>query len=435
MSIYKVLPKTQSHRDDQAELKKIKDANERRNTYARLRGFMLGVRIFLYILILWSILTESGYLAPQLIYFTGSKILAIGMLVIIICLIEGIKYAGGTLLVRMFTQNWFKDGYHYWGIGFLLLLLVGTAFGGSAYFSIFGAPEIPAAFDRVSTNVELIDLDAIHSQYDQRIALEEDAISTASSMTWRGAIVSDGREIIQSAQDNKEEIEQQRQLEISAAITENQRRQNGHDTGLRDIGATLGAFGGIGEALTLLCLILTGVFERNVYNELPEAPEVEAQKRALPTSQKQSSGGDGGIGVPPGVTYDPVTPPIQTVPPVPNGAVPQSVPPVPNGKKVLSEQGDTPFTSSNGEQQRNGVETVFLEDSHTIEHVTANGEIKRMRRVDVSRRIRLYTKRIKEYSERIAAGEGNKKTQEALENSQEWLVYWESRLKEFQVPA
>lgn len=434
VSIYKT-QQTISNKGAEQEIQRIKDIQERNTTFSRLGGFMLSIRVVLYILIAWSVFTESGFLYPQLFYFTGSKIAAIVVLIMVIAIIEGIKLGGGRLFVRMCVQNWFKDGWHYWGFGALIFLLVGTAFVGSFHFSTRGARHIPKGMDRISSNIDLIDIDAIHSQYDTRINQERQTLSTASTMTWRGNIVSDGREIIAATQATIDQIEEQRQNELNAAIMENQRRQADHDTSLSSIGTWLGAFGGIGEALTLICLLLGGVYERAVYQELPDAPEVAVQKSRAKASQKPLSDESGGQGVPPHRPTVPVDGPVNTVRTVPKVPVPKPASPVLNGRSHLSEQGGTVFASSQGDTAGNSVDTVFLEDTHTILHMGENEEEKRYTRRDVKGMVRKYNNRIKNYQKKIDTGNATDKTEEALANCQAKVRYWQSRLTEFMVPA
>jgi len=122
----------------------------------------------------------------------------------------------------------------------------------------------------------------------------------ANKMTWKGKIVEDGRRLAKKAADQKATIETNRQAEIAAAISENNRRTEYYNSKLQHSGAWFTGFAGLGEVIKLICLIFIGNYEAGARKEVG-AGSSPTQGAASPISQ--SFMGSGGYGHTPRMQY------------------------------------------------------------------------------------------------------------------------------------
>lgn len=103
--------------------------------------------------------------------------------------------------------------------GAFFLAAIGTVcfVGMCLYFDWQGAPVISEYVKKQTAPPTLLDLDAINKDHDARIAIEEEQSKRASSMTWKGSIVTDGRKLLAKTQESKALIEEQRAAAIAQA--------------------------------------------------------------------------------------------------------------------------------------------------------------------------------------------------------------------------
>jgi len=103
--------------------------------------------------------------------------------------------------------------------GAFFLAALGTVcfVGMCLYFDWKGAPVVAEYVKKQTAPPTLVDLDAINAEYDSRIAIEEEQSKRAAKMTWKGAIITDGRKLLAKTQENKDRIEAQREEAIARA--------------------------------------------------------------------------------------------------------------------------------------------------------------------------------------------------------------------------
>lgn len=103
--------------------------------------------------------------------------------------------------------------------GAFFLAALGTVcfVGMCLYFDWKGAPVIAEYVKKQTAPPTLVDIDVINADYDSRIAIEEEQSKRAAKMTWKGAIITDGRKLLEKTQQNKDRIEAQREEAIASA--------------------------------------------------------------------------------------------------------------------------------------------------------------------------------------------------------------------------
>lgn len=156
-------------------------------------------------------------------------------------------------------------------IAFLLKLVafIGV-FAASITLSLTGAPDVAESYRETRTPVEssLIDLEAIKSEFDNKIASERQDIVHASNMTWKGAIIKDGRQIIKEAKANISILEKSRQNALKDARGQNDSIIQDYNSDTAKAGNWMTGFAGAGEVLALLILFFLANYKSGALSEV-----------------------------------------------------------------------------------------------------------------------------------------------------------------------
>jgi len=407
-----------NRRIKERQLSRIQNKNQQESIQDRLGSFITLISVILFVLIIWSILTESAFLWPTFKNNTGSSLWAGFLTIVVVIVIEAAKLGAGPLWLQFKTHGWFGDGAYYWIFYVFITLVVLIGFGGSATFSIKGGPTIASNLKNQSSTLSLIDLDSIHAKYNDLKSQELIKQAQGAQMTWRGKVVSDGRQIINEAQATINKYEELRMTEIESAMQENERRRQAHEASISNFGGWVQGLGGIGELLTLLLITLRLLYYRAVADEQVDEDDPEVNYEA---SQSPDPGpAPGGSTTP--------TPQPQ--------AQQRSIQDILRDGMLNLPRGEAETVQTLSEQQKThpagtDIRKIHIRDDRVIEHKGEDGRTRLYRIQDVDGFISKYQRRVDDLVDRIKQGKATARTQAALENNQTKLNYWTQRRQEF----
>lgn len=364
---------------DSQEYQEIKKIAEQTTFFERLRPLYRIIRwLFLPALILWSVVTEFGFLYSFIYRITNAVGLATALTILLVSLIELAKVLGGVYAVRFFAQGWVAERPgRYVPFIFVLGMMVLPAYAGSFFLSVRGAPDLVENVHHLTTTLPQIDIDSLNTKYDLRIKSEQKKQVDAHNTKWRGSITVGATRLSNTIQETISVIEQQRAQEIAQATAENNRRLQVETIKVEKLGGWLQGFGGFAEVFTVICLVLLGMFERYAIEEDPDSSPTHSHQ--VPINIK------------------------------PKTIVKQQA--IENSNHRAEIKGFSIGLNS-AEGQKEGV--------HTIAHTNTRGITIHYTPRDVRGFIQKYNKRLVK-----AQDEG------ARINNQRWVEYWEGRMKEF----
>lgn len=223
---------------------------------------------------LFSGMTEGFYVFSNFQTTLNSNTQALILTAIIVVLIEG-----GSIILG---KSMFEDIRHgaIGGSGSEVFVFVLKTIGFlicytfSVILSIGGAPQTTERVKEQRSPIVLVSIDSIHQKYDALLAIEDEDIGKANSMTWKGKIVEDGRDIIKAAKERKSEIDQDRRNDIEKAEAENKRRQDKYNAATLATGKWTMKFTGIGQLLMLICLFFSYGYQSAEAEEMGINPSV-----------------------------------------------------------------------------------------------------------------------------------------------------------------
>lgn len=242
-----------------------------------------------------SAFTEGTHLYTNFQDTFHSGFLPMALTVLIVLFIELGQYFAINKVVDDLREGVFAESMNHVA-AFVIAAIIGVVLMGiSVTLSVQGAPITNEYFKKQKTPLELVNLDEINARYDNQISGEQKTLDMANKMTWKGKIVEDGRRLAKKAADQKATIEKNRQAEIAAATSENNRRTEEYNSKLEHSGAWFTGFAGLGEVIKLICLIFIGNYEAGARKEVG-AGSSPTQGAAAPISQ--SFMGSGGYSTP-----------------------------------------------------------------------------------------------------------------------------------------
>ncbi len=336
----------------------------------------------------------------------------------------------------LINGDW-KEGLHYsqaFSLKAVFALLAGFC---SVFWSIKGSPDIADFLTRRTSPIELVDLTTIHSRYDDQLSEQKKVQDQAASMTWRGKIVSDGRQLLQQAEAQKAQIEQLRATEINEAMQENDRRRELYESRITQRGNWFLSFAGGGQVLGLLIVVFIRVFEYGVFSELPDEPEADGDEEERLQQERYGALAPGGrhahVSARPSMQIrmpwldkDQVeTPRAQAQTQVAAKVV-----------KPMSGQGRSSSDKLKDKlPDQVGGQVVLIGQELVFEHMGEDGQVTHYDLKSVRGFYKKYARRVRETEDKLAAAQRNNDQRlitihsKALNNRQRWQEYWQTALE------
>lgn len=241
---------------------------------------------FLYpIAAIYSAFTGGSALLVYIQSITNHFTAAITLTVLVAIVIEVAKYFFGNAVSDDVRQHvWTESTNHVTAFVLKSVAFVGV-FAFSVTLSLTGAPDVAQDYRETTTpvDVRLVNLDSINAYYDAQIGAERDDIAAGGKMTWKGAIIADGRAVIKTAKANISEYETKRTMAINEAQATNTETIKEYDSETAKAGNWLTGFAGLGEALAIIILLFVGNYQSGAEKEVLEVV-------APPSTNSQSTG-------------------------------------------------------------------------------------------------------------------------------------------------
>jgi hypothetical protein len=240
---------------------------------------------FLYpIAAIYSAFTGGSALLVYIRSITNHFTAALTLTVLVAIVIEVAKYFFGNAVSDDVRQHvWTESSNHVTAFVLKAVAFVGV-FAFSITLSLTGAPDVATEYREASTpvGIHLVNLDSINAYYDAQIAAEREDISAGEKMTWKGAIIADGRTVIKTAKTNIQDYETKRSSAINGAQATNNETIKEYDSDTAKAGNWLTGFAGLGEALAIIILLFVGNYQSGAEKEVLSVA-------AVPTTNGQSS--------------------------------------------------------------------------------------------------------------------------------------------------
>lgn len=244
---------------------KIRASNkvkEQPNTHTGRFSFMyVSIKIALALFVFFSILTEASFFCTTMLSTTSNIYISLGITALLVALIEIVKLKSGEVFFRSVIRKWNKEGSHYQITFTLVTIFLIAGVSASVFISLRGTPMTVDFLSRATVDLQLVDENKINAQFDKQIAIQEKNVKTASTMTWKGSIVTDGRAIAKKANDTMAEIEKQRSAALSNAIRTNDAKSARFENRTSKLGIAFTWAAGILEGLTLVALFFREHFK------------------------------------------------------------------------------------------------------------------------------------------------------------------------------
>jgi hypothetical protein len=178
-------------------------------------------------------------------------------------------FLGGAVGEDIRQHVWTESSNHVAAFALKALAFLGF-FAFSITLSLTGAPDVAEDYRSAAVPVDglLIRTDSISNYYDAKIEAERADITAASTMTWKGAIVADGRKIIRAAKANIKDYENQKAAALLDAKAENNQTKAAYEAETATAGNWLTGFAGLGEALALVILLFAGNYRSGAEKEV-----------------------------------------------------------------------------------------------------------------------------------------------------------------------
>jgi len=231
------------------------------------------------IAIAYSLFTGFTFLYTHFIASFQNAAAAVFVSTVLVVGIEAGFYWMAKEALEDIADGSYRDGNHY-TVAFMIKAAGVILFGGcSLLFSLKGSPAVAEFYTRKNDPIVLVDKKEINARYDAQVVEANKSQEKASTMTWRGKIVEDGRNLYNTAEDLKIEIEKNRSQELADAKKENEERTTLYESKITNSGHWFLGFAGGGQAVSLLILIFILVYEHGV------AIEEKSQQSKNPDGQ------------------------------------------------------------------------------------------------------------------------------------------------------
>lgn len=244
--------------DNIAEMKSIVLENEKFTFNSRLSVAKWFVKwMLLPSLIIVSILTEHAFVFTSVLDITGLAIAAWIASAVFIVIVEGIKIRLGYVWVKFISNAWLREkGNHYkYAFGLITIVLSGALFA-SVTCSVKG---IPIAFE--------IAAEWVYNPKNEQLEEIDRQIADARATKWKGTTTNESTKAITTLSEQRASIVEHMLID-----------KNRFKERVKSIGTSFKAFGGGGEAMTILALLFLATFNRYSYIEMPEDEKEKIRK-------------------------------------------------------------------------------------------------------------------------------------------------------------
>ena len=217
---------------------------------------------------IYSAFTQGAALYVYLDRVINSALIALIFTVVVAIIIEIAKYFFGKAVSDDARQHvWTESREHVFAFVLKLVAFIGV-FAFSITLSLTGAPDVAKDYRETSTPVQLVSTDSVSAYYDAKIKAERHDIAAGERMTWKGAIIADGRKIIRTAKANIKDYENQKAAALAETKAANIHTMNEYQAETEKAGGWLTGFAGLGEALALLILLFVSNYRSGAEKEV-----------------------------------------------------------------------------------------------------------------------------------------------------------------------
>lgn len=269
------------------EYQRISNSSNDKSSFISRNAALNYLLLFLLypIAAIYSAFTQGSALFVYLDRVINNALTATIFTALVAIIIEIAKYFFGRAVSDdLLQQVWCESTNHIAAFVLKAIAFVGV-FAFSITLSLTGAPDVAEDYRETALPIadKLIKTDSIQNYYDAKIEAERSDIAKASTMTWKGAIVSDGRSIIKTAKANIIQYENQAQEAVKQAQAENTAIKTEYEAETATAGNWLTGFAGLGEALAIIILLFVGNYQSGAEREV-FAQATNASPNAIPNA-------------------------------------------------------------------------------------------------------------------------------------------------------
>jgi hypothetical protein len=221
---------------------------------------------------IFSALTEGGHILLRSRAMLGEGIAPIIITIILVLMIECLKYFLGKGAVDDLQANPFSEGgsaLAAFGVKFIGFIGIMTF---SVMLSVNGAGMMNEHFRKtvkpVNTEAGYLDESAILSRYEQELLPHRENIKQYSKIKWKGTITVDARRIIRAEQRQIDQIIAARDTELARARENNDGMKSEWAADTQENSSYAMGFAGLGEAVCLFCLIFIGIYDDGIKKQV-----------------------------------------------------------------------------------------------------------------------------------------------------------------------
>lgn len=166
-----------------------------------------------------------------------------------------------------FSDRVWRLGSHFRRMFFGRLAISVAFMGASIFLSLSGASDVAAAWIDETKPPELLMEADVNAEHDRLIAEQDAYIAAGKKMTWQGAIIKDGRDLIKSSKNMKDTIEANRLVALANLKQDNERITAEHAANRDKLSNKAVGIGGLGELLFLFFSIYLTTYSAGVYRD------------------------------------------------------------------------------------------------------------------------------------------------------------------------
>lgn len=220
----------------------------------------------------FSAVTEGGHILIRARAMLGEGWVPMAITLILVIMIESLKYFLGKGTVDDLQANPFSEGgaalaaFTVKTLGFLAIMTF------SVMLSVNGAGVMNDYFRKtvkpVTSEVGYLDESAIIARYDQELLPHRENIKQYAEIKWKGTITVDARRMIRAEQRQIDQIIAARDTELARARANNDEMKTTWVSDTQENSSYAMGFAGLGEAICLFCLIFIGVYDDGIKKQV-----------------------------------------------------------------------------------------------------------------------------------------------------------------------
>lgn len=229
----------------------------------------------------FSAITEGGHILIRSRAMLGDGWIPVAVTIILVVMIESLKYFLGKGTVDDLQANPFSEGgaslaaFSVKALGFMAIMTF------SVMLSVQGAGVMNDYFRKtvqpVTSEAGYQDEAAILARYDQELLPHRDNIRQYQTIKWKGTITVDARRMIRAEQQQIDKIIAARDIELARARDNNDEMKSTWAADTEENHSYAMGFAGLGEAICLFCLIFIGVYDDGIKKQVRKNGVVTAQ--------------------------------------------------------------------------------------------------------------------------------------------------------------